>query len=187
MKAMEKDRSRRYDTANGLGLDIGRHLAHEPVSASPPGALYRLGKLARRRKGLVAAVATITLSLLGGIMISTWQAIRAHHSAKDARESESKAIRFGNEATTNATAAQQAKADAQLAAKNLRQTLVRFRSGRSQRGLRVRRFINRIGAPRSRPPDRSQLPTRRHQARQCVDPPQFSDGGAGGLRTRAVC
>lgn len=47
MKAMEKDRSRHYETANGLALDIQRHLRNEPVSAGPPGSVYRFGKMLR--------------------------------------------------------------------------------------------------------------------------------------------
>jgi serine/threonine protein kinase len=50
MKCLEKDRARRYETANGLAMDIKRHLENEPVLASPPSALYRFQKLARRHK-----------------------------------------------------------------------------------------------------------------------------------------
>jgi WD40 repeat protein len=50
MKALEKDRARRYETANGFALDIQRYLADEPVEACPPSALYRLGKFVRRHK-----------------------------------------------------------------------------------------------------------------------------------------
>src|SRR5262249_17053193 len=54
MKAMEKDRSRRYQTANGLARDIHRYLADEPVEAGPSSAGYRLGKLMRRYKNALA-------------------------------------------------------------------------------------------------------------------------------------
>jgi serine/threonine protein kinase len=57
MKALEKDRTRRYETANGLARDIARHLADQPVEAGPPTASYRLRKLAwRYRRGLATAV-----------------------------------------------------------------------------------------------------------------------------------
>src|SRR6185312_12663083 len=51
MKALEKDRNRRYDTANGLAMDVGRYLADEPVLACPPSVRYRLRKFVRRNKG----------------------------------------------------------------------------------------------------------------------------------------
>ena len=50
MKALEKDRSRRYETANGLAADVRRYLDDEPVEARPPSAWYRLGKFARRNR-----------------------------------------------------------------------------------------------------------------------------------------
>lgn len=85
MKCLEKDRARRYETANGLAADIGRHLNTEPVLAGPPNTFYRLQKLVRRNKGTFSAVAAIFLSLLVGVVVSTWQAVRAttaeRHSA----------------------------------------------------------------------------------------------------------
>lgn len=68
MKALEKERERRYDGVGALAADVRRHLAHEPVSASPPSRLYRLRKLVRRhRGGVVAAAAIVTLFLAGGV------------------------------------------------------------------------------------------------------------------------
>jgi hypothetical protein len=68
MKALEKDRTRRYETANGLAGDIERHLNNEPVVAGPPTATYRLRKFVRRRRtepvatflGPIAAAAFVT-------------------------------------------------------------------------------------------------------------------------------
>ena len=54
MKALEKDRARRYETASGLAADVERYLADEPVEACPPSAAYRLRKFVRRHKGPVA-------------------------------------------------------------------------------------------------------------------------------------
>jgi tetratricopeptide (TPR) repeat protein/serine/threonine protein kinase len=67
MKALEKDRNRRYETANGFALDVQRYLADEPVLACPPSAGYRLRKFARRNKGglAVAALVLFFLVLLG--------------------------------------------------------------------------------------------------------------------------
>jgi serine/threonine protein kinase len=66
MKALEKDRVRRYETANGFAMDIGRYLNDEPVVASPPGAAYRLRKFVRRNKAGVAVAAVLALALLLG-------------------------------------------------------------------------------------------------------------------------
>jgi tetratricopeptide (TPR) repeat protein/serine/threonine protein kinase len=77
MKALEKDRSRRYETANGFAMDIQRYLADEPVQACPPSATYRLRKFARRNKGVLTAGTLILLALILGTVISAWQAIRA--------------------------------------------------------------------------------------------------------------
>src|SRR5436190_8190041 len=68
MKALEKDRSRRYETANGFAMDLQRYLADEPVQAGPPSAWYRFRKFARRNKGALAVAGMILffLVLLGG-------------------------------------------------------------------------------------------------------------------------
>ncbi len=63
MKALEKDRSRRYDTASDLAADVQRYLAGEPVTAAPPSTRYRLGKWVRRHRKIVSTVAVF---LVGG-------------------------------------------------------------------------------------------------------------------------
>ncbi|MBK8167740.1 MAG: serine/threonine protein kinase [bacterium] len=63
MKALEKDRDRRYETANGLAADVRRHLKNEPVTAGPPSTSYRLGKLVRRNRGAVATGSALVLML----------------------------------------------------------------------------------------------------------------------------
>ena len=70
-KALEKDRSRRYETANALAADIQRHLKNEPVVARPPSNLYRFQKWIGRNKLAFAAVSTIAISLLAGLEVST--------------------------------------------------------------------------------------------------------------------
>src|SRR5262245_43483398 len=77
MKALEKDRSRRYETANAFALDVQRYLADEPVLACPPGAAYRLRKFARRNKGPVLAAGLVALALVAGIVGTTWGLLRA--------------------------------------------------------------------------------------------------------------
>ncbi len=72
MKCLEKDRGRRYETANGLAMDIQRHLGNEPVLARPPTRLYRFQKLVRRNRGLFAAVGAVATALVMGLAVSTW-------------------------------------------------------------------------------------------------------------------
>jgi tetratricopeptide (TPR) repeat protein len=81
MKALEKDRTRRYETANGFAADVQRYLNDEPVVACPPSATYRFRKLVRRNKTAFAATALIAGALLLGTVVSTWQAIRANRAA----------------------------------------------------------------------------------------------------------
>jgi len=82
MKTLEKDRARRYETANGLAADIQHHLANEPVIARPPSGAYRLQKAIRRNKGAFAAGAVIVLVLLIGAIVSTMEAIRATRATR---------------------------------------------------------------------------------------------------------
>src|SRR5262249_59435993 len=67
MKALSKERERRYETASGLARDIERFLRHEPVLAGPPGAAYRLGKFVRRNRAQVMAGCLLLLALLLGL------------------------------------------------------------------------------------------------------------------------
>jgi WD40 repeat protein len=84
MKALEKDRSRRYETANAYAKDIQRYLKDEPVQACPPSAVYRFKVFARRNKVALATTALVSLALLFGCVISTWQAIRATENERQA-------------------------------------------------------------------------------------------------------
>jgi serine/threonine protein kinase/WD40 repeat protein len=77
MKCLEKDRARRYETASGVANDVQRHLNCEPVVARPPSRLYEFQKTVRRHKlGFAAAAAVITV-LSAGVVMSTWEAMRA--------------------------------------------------------------------------------------------------------------
>jgi hypothetical protein len=91
MKALEKDRTRRYDTANGLARDVDHYLKDEPVEACPPSTGYRLRKLARKNKKLLATAAAIALLLFLGVMGSAWQAVRATQAEGVAQENERQA------------------------------------------------------------------------------------------------
>jgi eukaryotic-like serine/threonine-protein kinase len=84
MKALEKDRARRYDTANGLARDVQRYLTDEVVEARAVTAGYRLRRFARRNKGRLAAAALLLLAMVGGIAGTTGQAVRATRAEKEA-------------------------------------------------------------------------------------------------------
>jgi serine/threonine protein kinase len=76
MRCMEKDRNRRYESANGLARDVERHLRGEPVQACPPTWRYRLGKFVRKHGKLLATAATFALLLITlavGASVSAWQ------------------------------------------------------------------------------------------------------------------
>jgi eukaryotic-like serine/threonine-protein kinase len=84
MRCLEKDRTRRYETANGLALDVLRHLQNEPVVARPPSATYRLKKLVRRNKLAFAASATVAFAVVAGVAVASWQAVRATRAERAA-------------------------------------------------------------------------------------------------------
>jgi len=77
MKALEKDRTRRYETANGLAMDVQRYLKHEPIAARSPSKLYRFQKAVRRNKPAVFTAIFIALALALGAALSLLQAMRA--------------------------------------------------------------------------------------------------------------
>ena len=112
MKCLEKDRSRRYETANGLALDLNRHLNHEPVLACPPSAIYRFQKAWRRHKVTVSAGVAVAASLIIGLSVSLQQTA----DAKKARmkESEQRQVAETNEGRANKEAVR-AKAAEELA------------------------------------------------------------------------
>jgi serine/threonine protein kinase len=91
MKALEKDRKRRYETANGLAMDIQRYLSNEPVVARPPSRLYRLQKLVRRNKIVFIAGAAVAIALLIGFGTSTWLFFKERDARRRAVAAEEKA------------------------------------------------------------------------------------------------
>jgi serine/threonine protein kinase/tetratricopeptide (TPR) repeat protein len=86
MKALEKDRNRRYETANGFAMDIQRYLADEPVLACPPSMGYRFKKLLSRNRGAVSAVSVVLLGLLVGGVGAVTGLLRAQTEAEAARQ-----------------------------------------------------------------------------------------------------
>jgi serine/threonine protein kinase/tetratricopeptide (TPR) repeat protein len=88
MKCLEKDRNRRYETANGLAMDIERHLGNEPVLARPPSAAYRLQKAWRRNKTTFAVAALMATVLMAATGISVWQATLAKRRLVESQANE---------------------------------------------------------------------------------------------------
>jgi serine/threonine protein kinase len=86
LKALEKDRARRYDTANALSRDIQRYLADEVVEARPPNAGYRLKKFVKRHKGQVIAANLVLFALLAGMAGTTWGLFEARKQEQIARD-----------------------------------------------------------------------------------------------------
>jgi tetratricopeptide (TPR) repeat protein len=122
LKALEKDRNRRYETANGLAMDVQRHLADEPVLACPPSAGYRMRKFARKHRAGLTAVAAFAALLFLGAAVSSWLAVQAR-LARDAEVAErmeaeqqrDRALKAESEATLQRDRALKAEADAKAA------------------------------------------------------------------------
>ena len=100
MKALEKDRDRRYQTADGFAEDVQRYLDHEPVLACPPSRRYRFRKLVSRNKGVFASVAAVGVTLIVGLGVSSRLYLQAkealrmqvvlRHEAERARKNEAR-------------------------------------------------------------------------------------------------
>jgi serine/threonine protein kinase len=82
MKALEKDRARRYETASALAADVQRYLHDQPVLAGPPGARYRLRKFVRRNRGPVLAASLVLLALVGGVIGTSLGLLRANEARR---------------------------------------------------------------------------------------------------------
>ena len=133
MKCLEKDRQRRYDTANGLAADLKRHLNNEPVVARPPSAAYKFQKAFRRNKLVFAAGTAVATALIVGLTFSAWQAVRAERELRRARAAEVQALTE--------------KANAQAALQFIQEDVLSQASPGYQpdRELTVRALLDRIG------------------------------------------
>jgi serine/threonine protein kinase/tetratricopeptide (TPR) repeat protein len=128
MKALEKDRSRRYETANGFAADVLRYLGGEPVQAHPPSAAYRLKKFVRRYRGPVVSASVVLATMVAGIVGTTWGLIEAKRQERiaDARRADAE----------GAQAAERTRAEGERNAKNdaLRQKAAVERQIRETKG-----------------------------------------------------
>jgi hypothetical protein len=88
LKALEKDRTRRYETANALASDVEHYLNYEVVTARPPSRRYRLQKLVRRNRALFVSSGAVALALTVGFGVATWMAFREHDARGKAEQAE---------------------------------------------------------------------------------------------------
>jgi hypothetical protein len=102
MKALEKDRSRRYETATGLAADVQRHLAGETVTAVPPSAGYRVRKFVRRNRTAVITTAAVIAGSLVAVAGQTWNLLQARAAERRAVAAEAKAVAETSAADENA-------------------------------------------------------------------------------------
>lgn len=123
MKALDKDRNRRYATAGSMAEDVSRFLMHQPVIACPPSTWYRFSKFARRNKVAISTVSSVTAALLLGTIVSVWQARVA------IRERDEKVIAL-NEARSAEETANKAREDLEGFNQRLNSTTVLLASGR---------------------------------------------------------
>jgi TPR repeat protein len=91
MKALEKNRNRRYDTANGLAIDIQRHLSNEPVLARPPSFTYKAGRFIRKHKAMVTASVAVLVTLITGLIVATVMYYREQEQHRIADEQRTEA------------------------------------------------------------------------------------------------
>ena len=84
MKALDKDRTRRYETASAMAADVGRYLSEEAIEARSPSVGYRMTKFVRRNRVAITTFALLFAVMLTGTVVSTWQAVRANAEAERA-------------------------------------------------------------------------------------------------------
>jgi serine/threonine protein kinase/tetratricopeptide (TPR) repeat protein len=157
MKALEKDRDRRYATASALARDLEHYLNDEVVEASPPSAAYRLRKFAKRHKQVLTSLAVVAVLLVLGTAVSAWQAVRATLAERRAlaeRDAEETALAAEAEQRCQAEA-EKRRADEEAVAANavnefLEKDLLgqadinnQTRSGLRNRNITVRELLDR--------------------------------------------
>jgi serine/threonine protein kinase/WD40 repeat protein len=116
MKALEKDRTRRYETASSFAADVRRFLAEEPIEARSPSTWYRFRKMARRNKAALTTTGIVAVALILGLALSIWQAVRATRAEHEAVVQRDDATEQRNEATEK-------RRDAETTREQLRRTL----------------------------------------------------------------
>jgi len=106
MKALEKDRARRYESASALARDLKRFLDGDPVEAGPPGAAYRFGKFARKHRAALATAGAFAAFMIAATVLSTWLAVRAIRAERTSESERNGAILARNAEATERSRAQ---------------------------------------------------------------------------------
>ena len=156
MKALEKERARRYDSPSGLASDIERFLTGDAVSACPPSSVYRLRKFARRNKVALTTTAAVAAALLLGFVISVNQAIRARKAEIFAREKAESERRTRIEAVE----ARNREAEQRLLAQRRTYAANSLMMQMAWEQKNLSRFADLLSAQRPRPGDLDLRPTR---------------------------
>jgi WD40 repeat protein/serine/threonine protein kinase len=115
MRCLEKDRKRRYETANGLAADVARHLSSEPIVARPTNNLYRLQKLVLRNKLLFTASGAVTAVLLIGLAVSTWSLVQEKKALRHVERERQRADRHATSEAHERRRAEQLRGVAEAA------------------------------------------------------------------------
>ena len=124
MKAIEKDRRKRYETANDFATDVMRHLSDQPVEACPPSAMYRLSKIARKHRTAFLTTGLFAVMLLAMSAVSTWQAVRATNAERRATGEATRAKRAEAQARAEAGNAERSAAESEAVRKFLENNLL---------------------------------------------------------------
>jgi WD40 repeat protein/serine/threonine protein kinase len=136
MKCLEKDRSRRYDSASGLARDVERHLADEPVEACPPSAGYRLAKFVRKYKKILVSAAAFVALLVASVVVSTALAVWATSAEREANRHRAEAVAAKVEAD--------AQRDRALVTSYAAEMGLAMRAWEEENVIRVRELLNEV-------------------------------------------
>ncbi len=137
MKSLEKDRTRRYETANAFAADLLHYLHDEPVRACPPSATYRFGKFARRNRVAITTVTLVAAALVLGTIVSVWQAIRAESALAAEAEQRIIAEAQRSEAQKQRQEADQQRAMASASEERQRDAALKERHAKLQATFRL--------------------------------------------------
>lgn len=174
MKCLEKDRTRRYETASALATDIQRHLANEPVNARPPSAGYRFRKLVRRNKLAVSAASAVAAALIIGFTV----AIRMYFRESAARERATQAEKLATDHLAQVSAERDAKelarADAEAVSAFMTQVFQSPAPGRDGRTITVAETLDK--AAKKLEKDLADQPARRARLQITLGGTYFSLG-----------
>ncbi|KAA5545424.1 serine/threonine protein kinase [Roseiconus nitratireducens] len=124
MKALEKDRSRRYESASAMAEDVKRFLSEQPIEARPPSRLYQLQKFAQRNKAAIVTASLLVAAMFLGTAISLWQAAVAVTERNEKDQALQKAVRLQREAD-------QARLQIEQFAKRMKEANILVTSGRA--------------------------------------------------------